>query len=492
MGEINTTTQDLYHQGLIPLERIHEVELVMMTTRKDVLRHGTASTETAMAAHEQAIAKLDKEFTDKLDEYAEASVVPELAAQLRASWAEYQGVRDEQFLPASRRGDARGAETVLDKTMGPKAATASQIATKIVEAETKDAQNRLVTATDTYSSARTTTVGLLAAAVLLGLLAGFLVARTVARTVARVGEVVAALSGGDLTQSAGVTSTDEIGVMATGLDSALGRLRESVGAVSSNSESLSGAAQELSAVSEQIAASSEQTSAQAGSVSAAAEQVSANVSTVAAAAEQMGASIREIAQNASAAAHVAQEAVATAATATTTINELGASSTEIGNVLNTISQIAEQTNLLALNATIEAARAGEAGKGFAVVATEVKDLAQETARATEDISRRVAGIQASTAAAVNAVGSITQVIERLSNYSTTIASAVEEQTSVTAQISRSVVEASAGSTQIAENINGVAEAARMTSGAVTEARASADDLARMSARLQEVVTRFTV
>jgi methyl-accepting chemotaxis protein len=206
----------------------------------------------------------------------------------------------------------------------------------------------------------------------------------------------------------------------------------------------------------------------------------------------MGASIREIAQNASEAAQVASAAVATAETTNQAVSRLGESSTEIGNVVKAITSIAEQTNLLALNATIEAARAGEAGKGFAVVANEVKELAQETARATEDISRRVEAIQTDTAGAVDAIGEISKIISRINDYQLTIASAVEEQTATTNEMTRSVGEAAGGSAEIALNLSGVATATRAANASVLEAQRASAELAATSERMRELVRRFQV
>jgi methyl-accepting chemotaxis protein len=161
-------------------------------------------------------------------------------------------------------------------------------------------------------------------------------------------------------------------------------------------------------------------------------------------------------------------------------------------VVKAITAIAEQTNLLALNATIEAARAGEAGKGFAVVASEVKDLAQETARATEDISRRVETIQSDTTSAVEAITRIGDIIARINDYQLTIASAVEQQTATTTEMTRSVGDASGGTTSIAGTIGGVATAARSTTASLAEADVTVAELARLADDLDRVVRRFTI
>lgn len=267
-------------------------------------------------------------------------------------------------------------------------------------------------------------------------------------------------------------------------------LAEIMQAVAQNATTLSASSEELSAVSSEMSANAEETSAQANVVSAAAEQVSKNVQTVATGVEEMGASIREIAGNSNEAARIAQQAVKVAETTNQTIAKLGESSSEIGKVIKVITSIAEQTNLLALNATIEAARAGEAGKGFAVVANEVKELAKETAKATEDISQKIEAIQGDTRGAVDAIRQISQIIGQINDISNTIASAVEEQTATTNEISRNVAEAAKGSGEIAQNITSVASAAQSTTQGATNAQQAAVELSRMAADLQQLVARF--
>lgn len=268
------------------------------------------------------------------------------------------------------------------------------------------------------------------------------------------------------------------------------QLKQVESALESTVHTLASSAQELTAVSQQMAANSEETSSQANVVSAAAEQVSRNVGTVASATEEMGASIKEIAKNTHEAARVATSAVKVAEKTNATVYKLGESSAEIGNVIKVITSIAQQTNLLALNATIEAARAGEAGKGFAVVANEVKELAKQTAKATEDIGRKIEAIQADTKGAVDAIAQIGTIISQINDIQSTIASAVEQQTATTAEISRNVNEAAIGSREIAQNVMGVAQAARSTTEGAANTKSSADELARMAAELQHLITRL--
>jgi len=302
-----------------------------------------------------------------------------------------------------------------------------------------------------------------------------------------------AIAAGDLTRDdLKVQSQDELGDLTTAINKMSGSLKRMIMAIMENALQVGSASEELNATSQQITANSEETSAQADVVSKAAQAVSQNLQTVATGAEEMGASIKEIAKNATEAAKVATSAVKVAETTTVTVSKLGDSSNEIGQVIKVITSIAQQTNLLALNATIEAARAGEAGKGFAVVANEVKELAKETARATEEISRKIEAIQSDTKAAVDAIASISGVINQINDISSTIATAVQEQNATTNEMSRNVSEAAHGSGEITSNIGGVAEAAQGTTRGATDTQKASQQLVETSTQLRRLVEQFKI
>jgi methyl-accepting chemotaxis protein len=269
-------------------------------------------------------------------------------------------------------------------------------------------------------------------------------------------------------------------------------LRASMQQIGQNAHGLAASSEELTAISQQMAANAEETATQTGVVSAASEQVSRNLTVVATSSEEMLASIREIAKSANEAARKAKSGVACAESTNQTVRKLGESSIEIGNVIKVITSIAEQTNLLALNATIEAARAGDAGKGFAVVANEVKELAKQTAQATEDIGQRIEAIQGETRGAVQAIGQIAEIITEIDGVSSTIASAVEEQTATTNEIGRNITEAARGAAEIARNVSSVAEAAQSAAQGAGDTQNAARALSGMAAALQSLVGAFSV
>ncbi len=304
-------------------------------------------------------------------------------------------------------------------------------------------------------------------------------------------DVVSAARSGDLSKEVDVSGDDAIGQMGDGLTAFLGDLRTRIGDIGNTAQSLAGAAEELTATSNEMSSNAEEASSQASTVSAAASQVNSNVQDVASGTEELSASIREISGSVANAAQIAGRAVEMARATNQTVRTLGDSSAEIGHVIGMITSIAEQTNLLALNATIEAARAGEAGKGFAVVANEVKELAKQTAKATEDIDGKVGAIQNDTKAAVDAIGEIVDVINQISDISNAIASAVEEQTATTNEMSRSIQEAATGTGQISSNIESVATATESASSGSSDTQRAATELAAMAEQLHGLVGRFT-
>jgi methyl-accepting chemotaxis protein len=331
---------------------------------------------------------------------------------------------------------------------------------------------------------------MLTSAVFCGLCIGFFAKRALKSLDSTV-NALEGLARGDLQGTIADEGDDEMGRMALAVNSALQNIGKTVIAISENAVLLGNSSEELSVVSQQIGVNAKEVSSRANLVSSAAQTVSHNVQTVAVGAEDMSASIMEIAKNAREAAQVATRAVSMADATNATMAKLNSSSSEIGKVVDVITSIAEQTNLLALNASIEAARAGEAGKGFGVVANEVKELARETSTATEDIRDKIETIQNDTQRAVEAIGQISSIINQVNDIQNTIAIAVEEQTATSRAMGDNLADAAQGSSEIAENINGVAQASSASVEGANEALSAAQELSKVSIQLQKLVDQFT-
>ncbi len=349
---------------------------------------------------------------------------------------------------------------------------------------------------------------------------GFVMIRTISAPIRKMSDVMATLAGGDTSvkiPNAGERS--EIGDMAKAVDvfkdgmirnraleAQAAQTREQAeverkqtmraladqfeGAVGGIVEMVSSAATEMQATASQLSASAQESAAQATSVSAAAEEAGTNVTSVAGAAEELGASVSEIGRQVEHSLQKAREAVTEADNTAAIVYQLSEAAGRINSIVEMISGIASQTNLLALNATIESARAGEAGRGFAVVATEVKALAQQTAKATEEINAQVAGIQATTRQAVDAIEGFTGTIRAISDTSTSIAAAVEEQGAATSEIVQAVSQASVGTAEVTSNITGVARMAEETGAGANQVLGASSELAQQAANLRTQVQAF--
>jgi methyl-accepting chemotaxis protein len=297
---------------------------------------------------------------------------------------------------------------------------------------------------------------------------------------------------GDLTQRMDDSRADEVGQLSAAFNRFVEKVAGTVRDIGRCAQEVAVSAAGVSTVADGLAQRAARSRDQAQGAHSSAAEISSSVSSAAAGAQQMGASISEIARSATEAAEVGRQAADLAQQTEATIAALGASSAEIGDVVKVISGVAEQTNLLALNATIEAARAGDAGKGFAVVANEVKELAQEAGKASEEIAQRVQGIQNETSAAVGAISRIAEVVRTINDHQTTIASAVEEQTATTSELTRSVAAAADGAGSVTTTLTAVSRDADDSAADVDRARAAAQELDGLSRELNRLLGVFTV
>jgi methyl-accepting chemotaxis protein len=357
----------------------------------------------------------------------------------------------------------------------------------------------------------------------LTVLAAVMITRSITAPLALIGKRIEVIAGGDISTDVRadfLARKDELGDIGRDMQTMIVSLRQLMKDLSGGIQTMAASATELSAVSKEtasgvanmsekshtLAAAAEEASASTTSVAVGMEQSSANISSVASATEEMSATVGDIAANTAKARSISEQASAQAQTVTAQMQKLGQAAQEIGHVTETITNISAQTNLLALNATIEAARAGSAGKGFAVVANEIKELARQTAEATEDIKTRIAGVQGSSATAITDIDQITTVIKEVGNIVASIAAAIEEQATVTKDVAGNIAQASTGVKDANEHIAQTAEVSKTIArdiaginGAVTDMRhggeqvqASAVELSKLAEQLKVRVEQFKV
>lgn len=437
-AEVKQAGDELFERSYRQTDLAHEVDRYFLRLDRQALK---AVADGGSDVDSDAIAADGEAIQTALDELQAVTGgdIAEVVGRLEQRIATLNAVW-EKSVRLSVDGNVDEARTVLRDAAGERESVRDDIDELLADARSQ-AEQSYVRAGNAFARSRTVSIAVAAVVALLSFGLGWLIARSVTRQV------------GD------------------------------------SAHMLASSSEEMSAVSTQLSAGAEETATQANVVSAAGEQVSQNIQTVASAVEELNASIREIAQNTSEVRSVASEAVTITGRTNATVSKLGESSAEIGKVVELITTIAEQTNLLALNATIEAARAGEAGKGFAVVANEVKELATETAKATEEIGTRITTIQGDTAGAVSAIGDIGEIVGRISDMQNMIAAAVEQQTATTDEIARNIDEAARGATEIAQNVASVAEAANSTSEGASVTQQSAAALSETADGLQSLIGR---
>jgi methyl-accepting chemotaxis protein len=479
----------------------------------------------ATAEQKADLIQIRKRYIGALEDFkarADSAKSKGHAADMEALVQQFIAANNHLLDVASARRQAEAVRLLretslpLSKTLRAKAAEAEDWQAQRIKAGEQDLEA-------VVSTIRWTMIlGSLVAAVL-AISGGILLKRSVAAPLGLAVANMDYIADGDVRHDVPVEyqeRRDEIGLLAQAMQRMTVSLRTVIKEISGGVEVLSSSTSSLSANSTKLSSGSHESSGKAHAVAAAAEQMTTNITSVAAgmeetttnlasvasATEQMTSTIGEIARNSEKARHITEEANRQAALISEQMNDLGKAAQQIGKVTETINEISSQTNLLALNATIEAARAGSAGKGFAVVANEIKELAQQTAAATEDIKGRISGVQSSTTAGIAEIGKVSQVIKDVSDIVASIAAAIEEQSTVTKDIARNITEASSGvrdaNTRVSETSQATAEIAReivsvdraaqqMTQGSA-EVGSCAGDLSRLAEQLQTTVQRFTV
>ncbi|BCJ50099.1 hypothetical protein Asp14428_15740 [Actinoplanes sp. NBRC 14428] len=448
------------------------------SNRDDAVKAKTAAAQVLSQVRTQYLSTAERQTFDQLKQ--QFAAVSQAEEQIGT------------FLKQDNDAGVKSAMNLLNTTYIEGVQKVTELTTKLTDSTTERSTVAVKDANEAGTRGQRLMMAGCGLALLLAVALALLLTRSVTVPARRVVAALRRLADRDLTAVLDVDGRDELTEMSRAFNGAVGGVRDALSHVSGRTEGLTAAARSLSELSVRMGGNAEGTSQQARLVSSAADEVSANVAGIAAAAEQVDASIGEIARSSEAAVGIADRGVRTASSTSDAVGRLAEASEEIGEIVSTITSIAKQTNLLALNATIEAARAGESGRGFAVVAGEVKNLAAETAQATEDITAKILAIQQTTQDANAAISEIADVVGQISTFQASIATSVEEQAATTAEIGRTVTEVAGGSRRIAENISGVASTAHSTHEGANDTQQAARGLASMADELGELVATFRI